>query len=352
VLAVVVVAMAFAASASATTVTSTTGGAAATPTIHAVSEGGHVKLVNPIANIECSSTVEGKVESHGGGKPASGVLTTLSFTGCTDNWHVTTEKAGELSVTWTSGHNGTVTSSGAFVKTTRFFVPCNYETKNTKVGTIVGGNPATLKIEASIPIAAGSSELCGEGSGKWEGNYATTSALYVGGPTSVSTTTGGAATTPTIHAVSEGSHLILEAGAFMGVISCSSTVEGKVETHNGGLSGTAATGVLSALTFTECTDNWHVTAFIRGELWVDWTSGHNGAVVSSGAKVTATRASVPCVYQTENTPIGTVTGGNPATLHVEASIPLNEAESSELCGRGNAKWEGKYATTSALYIGG
>ncbi len=169
----------FATSASATVVTTTTGGAAATPTIHAVNENGHVKLANSIANIECTATVEGKVESHGSGVTAAGNLTTLTWPTCTNGWHVTTEKAGSLEVHWTSGHNGTLTSNGAVVKTTRFLVPCNYETKNTSIGTVTGGATATLHIEASIPIAAGSSELCGKGNAKWEGFFSTTSALYV-----------------------------------------------------------------------------------------------------------------------------------------------------------------------------
>jgi hypothetical protein len=92
---------------------------------------------------------------------------------------VTTEHAGSLAVTYTSGHDGIVTSNGALVKTTRFLVPCNYETNNTKVGTLIGGNPATLRIESSIPVAEGSSELCGESNVKWEGSFVTTSVLYV-----------------------------------------------------------------------------------------------------------------------------------------------------------------------------
>ncbi len=181
--------MAFAASASATYVTTTTGGAVATPAIHAVNEGGHVVLANAIANIECSSTSEGAVESHGhtvvegetklDSTPASGNLTSLSFTGCTNSWHVTVTAAGSLSVEGTGGHNGTASSTGAKVTTTRLGVTCNYETNNTDIGTVTGGNPATLDISASIPIAAGSSGLCGSGNAKWSGSYSTTAALYI-----------------------------------------------------------------------------------------------------------------------------------------------------------------------------
>jgi hypothetical protein len=171
--------MAFAASASATTVTSPTG-TIATPTIHAVNEGGHVKLANPVANIECSSTVEGKVETHGTTETAEGAITTLDFTGCTNNWVVTTISPGTLIAHWTSGYNGILTSNGAKVKTVRLGLTCVYETKNTEIGTITGGNPATLDITAKIPInEAESSKLCGTGTAAWSGSYVTTSALYL-----------------------------------------------------------------------------------------------------------------------------------------------------------------------------
>ncbi len=170
--------MAFAASASATTITSPTG-TAGTPTISAEPENGHVKLANAIATIECGSEVKGTVQTHGSGVTAAGAITTLNWPGCTNSWHVTTAEPGSLEVHWTSGYNGVLTSSGALVKTTRFLVPCNYETKETKIGTVTGGATATLHIEASIPIAAGSSELCGSGNAKWEGAYVTKESLYI-----------------------------------------------------------------------------------------------------------------------------------------------------------------------------
>ena len=171
--------MALAGTASATSVTTTTGGAASTPTGHGVNEGGHIVLANSIANIECSSTAEGAVETHGAGVEASGKLTSLTFTGCTNSWHVTVTAAGSLSVAWTSGHNGTAKSNGAKVTTTRLGVTCNYETANTDIGTITGGNPPTLDVSASIPIAAGSSGLCGSGNSKLSGSAVGTSAGYI-----------------------------------------------------------------------------------------------------------------------------------------------------------------------------
>jgi hypothetical protein len=123
--------------------------------------------------------------------------------------------------------------------------------------------------------------------------------------------------------------------------------EGKTKTD-----ATPASGNISVLNFTGCTNSWHVTAVAGslGSLSVEWTAGHNGVLKSTGSKVDTTRLGVTCVYQTNNTTIGTVTGGNPATLKIEASIPINTGESSGLCGTSAASWEGSYVTTSALYI--
>jgi hypothetical protein len=176
--------MAFAASASATTVTTETVGGAidTTPTIHAVSEG-HAVLENSFANIECASTVEGTVSSHGSGVTTVGGISTLTFTGCTNGWTVTVNAPGSLEIHWTSGSNGTLTSSGATVTAVlhTFFgdVTCRYSTNNTHIGTVTGGSPsATLHIEGSIPFHSGGG-LCGEGASRWTGSYTTTRPLVV-----------------------------------------------------------------------------------------------------------------------------------------------------------------------------
>jgi hypothetical protein len=175
--------MAFAVSASATTVTSPTG-TKATPTIHAVNEGGHVVLANSNANIECSSTVEGKVESHGEGVTAKGNISSLSFTSCTNGWTVEVNPVakGSLEAHWTSGYNGTLTSNGttvtAILHTIFGPITCRYLTSNTSIGTLTGGNPATLDIEASIPFHSGGG-LCGSGNSAWSGKYVATTAIYL-----------------------------------------------------------------------------------------------------------------------------------------------------------------------------
>lgn len=174
--------MAFAASASATTVTDSSGNG--TPTIHAVNEGTHVELHNAIVNIKCNSTVTGTVTSHGSGITASGHISVLTFNNCTDEWvvDVDPEKLGSLEIHYTgagTGHGaGTLTSSGSRVIATRAGLQCIYETKETPIGTVVGGNKATLAISASIPRVGGSF-LCGGATASWTGSYETTATLGI-----------------------------------------------------------------------------------------------------------------------------------------------------------------------------
>ena len=162
--------MAFAGVASATTVTSSSG---TTPKIVSAANG-HVVLDNPIAKIECGSNVEGTVQTHGAGVTAGGAITALSFTGCTNSWHVTVVSAGSLEIHATSGGNGTLTSSGATVESTRFGITCRYATSKTDIGTVTAGEHAKLDISAAIPFHSGSG-LCGEGATTWTGSYSVSS---------------------------------------------------------------------------------------------------------------------------------------------------------------------------------
>lgn len=175
--------MGLASSASADYVSTTTGGASATPSIHLVNEGGHVTIRTPIANVSCSVTVEFTPTVHGSFRPISGPVSTISFTGCTNSWHITAV-AGHLgSITFFasgSGHGGTARWHGGRVTMTRFGITCTIETSETSIGSLTGGNPGTLDIESSLPIVAGeSSGLCGSGSYEWEGSLVATSALYI-----------------------------------------------------------------------------------------------------------------------------------------------------------------------------
>lgn len=173
--------LALAGSASATTLTGSTEGET-TPKIHLVNENGHLKLANPIANIECGLTGEFFAESHGSGVTASYGLTELQWTNCTNSWHVTTAITGAFEFHYLSPGLGTVTWTGMTVTATRLGIVCNYRTEGTDIGTFTDssktGGPATVDVEGFLIIHK-SSGLCGVGAARWEGNLVTTNLVYL-----------------------------------------------------------------------------------------------------------------------------------------------------------------------------
>ena len=135
-------------------------------------------------------------------------------------------------------------------------------------------------------------------------------------------------------------------------IECASKVSGTISGHG---AGKAVSGTISSLTFGSpvgtCTDEWHVTVVNAGSLSVNGITGsYNGDAFSTGATVEATRFGITCRYATNNTTIGTVTGGSPATLDISASIPFHSG--SIFCGSGATAWTGNYKVTTpgSLYI--
>jgi hypothetical protein len=123
-----------------------------------------------------TSEVSGKTEGTFTGASVGGKVTALTFKNCT---HTTTVIApGSLSVAWTSGTNGTVTSTGAEVTVQSTFFGASAICKTgagTKIGTATGvkeGN-ATIDINATIP--------CGIlGNSSWTGTYTVTSPAGLG----------------------------------------------------------------------------------------------------------------------------------------------------------------------------
>lgn len=142
-----------------------------TGSINAGSEG-HVVLDNPIAKIECASSLETKVESHGAGQSIAGIVSSLSFSGCTDDWHVTVVSGGTLYLNQTLASNGEAFSTGMTLEATRFGITCRYATKATTLGQDTSGTPATLEfgLGAWIPFHSGS-VFCGAGSTSLTGSY-------------------------------------------------------------------------------------------------------------------------------------------------------------------------------------
>jgi len=83
-----------------------------------------------------------------------------TFGGCTTvGGGATTVKAIALG-TWEIHHiagtdNGTVTSSGTEITVVYFGADCIYATNNTTFGTLIGGNPAKLSINATLEETTG-----------------------------------------------------------------------------------------------------------------------------------------------------------------------------------------------------
>jgi hypothetical protein len=130
-----------------------------------------------------------------------------------------------------------------------------------------------------------------------------------------------------------------------------STVSGKTE--NEGSSTTTVKGPISTLTFTKC--NCPVTVLKPGSLEIHWISGtDNGTVTSSNAEVTVNCSTifgtVHCIYVTNSTDLGTLTGGTTATLTANASIP--RVTTNALCAN-LALWKAKYKVTKpdSLFVG-
>ena len=122
-----------------------------------------------------------------------------------------------------------------------------------------------------------------------------------------------------------------------------STVEGSTSTTT----GAEVSGGVTGLTFTGCSHTTHVLS--KGSLSVAHTSGTNGTVKSSGAKVTVVStvfgASATCETGAGTT-IGTLTGvaAGQATIHINATT-LN-------CGiLGTSSWTGTYVVTSPEGLG-
>jgi hypothetical protein len=158
--------MAFAGTASASTVTSPAG-TAYTGTIAA--SAGTTELVGSFTTVKCtSSTVEGKVTSHGASVTAEGPVEKLTFSGC--NFEVTVKTGGTLIAHASGSGNATLTSTGAKVTVHTSVGECGFVTNATDLGTLKGGTPASLEIaSAAIPRTEGNF-LCGS-SAKWSGKY-------------------------------------------------------------------------------------------------------------------------------------------------------------------------------------
>ena len=107
------------------------------------------------------------------------------------------------------------------------------------------------------------------------------------------------------------------------------------------------TGSIEALTFEEC--NAEVVVLNKGTLSISEGTGSNGTLRGTGNEVTVTFSGFHCIFKTNNTKLGTVTGSNTtgatATLDIEATIPRTGGRSGAFCGS-TAQWTGSYLVSN------
>jgi hypothetical protein len=142
---------AVASSASATTITSSAG---ATPTITASAGVTQIHPGTPASflTVTClKSSISATITAHGAGVTASGPVSQLTFSECSDVVTVLTKGALEIHGSGTTG-DGTLTSSGAEIRLHTSDGPvCTLKTSASDLGTVTGGKPAKIDIN-SAPI--------------------------------------------------------------------------------------------------------------------------------------------------------------------------------------------------------
>jgi hypothetical protein len=140
-----------------------------------------------------------------------------------------------------------------------------------------------------------------------------------------------------------------------GAIECSkSHVEAHTTTTGGPSENETVKASLTTLSFNEC--NATVTVLKGGTLeihtQIPGTNNGNGTLTSSGAEVTVNFFGTHCIFSTNNTHLGTVTGytaaktlEHHATFHISATIPRTGGSSGVFCGS-TAAWTGAYTITT------
>ena len=166
--------------------------------------------------------------------------------------------------------------------------------------------------------------------------------LGASGTASATTLTSPAGTTlvkgSMIKAQSEG-HTVLD--SVIGKIECS--VGGEGELTDAGSATETTEGEVFFGTFS-CTSA-AVTVVKTGTAELHSLGSGKGTLTGSGTEVTVQTFGLHCIFTTNATTLGTVTGGTPATLQISATIPRTGGSSGAFCGA-SAPYTGKIKVTS------
>jgi hypothetical protein len=162
-----------------------------------------------------------------------------------------------------------------------------------------------------------------------------------------------------IHAVSQGS-VVLTTGQEYNEFSCKHSTMTAFSQNEGSATETVGGSIeYKNLTWEECAPPIGSFCTILttrgGSLEIHWIEGSlNGTLISNGAEITSNCNSIfgkiHCIFVTNHEKIGTLTGGNPATIDIEG-FPSQQMATSSLCPAGPTL-DAKYEITSptSLYV--
>lgn len=119
-----------------------------------------------------------------------------------------------------------------------------------------------------------------------------------------------------------------------GKIECEEYSE-KASITETGSSTTTASGSITSMAFSGC--NATVTVLSTGSMEIHYAEGVNGSVTTTGTETTTEFAGLHCIFTTNNTNIGKLTGssttkGNPTFDTTGSKLPRTGGRSGAFCG--------------------
>jgi len=137
----------------------------------------------------------------------------------------------------------------------------------------------------------------------------------------------------TVHTVSPAwVHTVLDSP--IGKIECNHTAHYVITNAGGNHGGAGPTTPVRASVSTNFTNCTTATVHVlkSGTLSATSSGGGKNTLSSTGAEWTIETFGLHCVYATNNTAIGTLTGGSPASIAISATIPRTGGKSGAFCG--------------------
>lgn len=356
--------LAVASSASATVLCKTatnpcTGGTYAKGTAIEMSLASPVEMEPPFGVIECTgSTINAEVTSAGGeSSTVTANLTSFALSSC--NCPMTVLQKGSLELHSAGSGNGTVTLNGSEVTTECSGFHCIVKTTITDIGSLAGGEMASLAVNATTPRTGGrSGAFCGSG-WPWTARYTITKPEPLFVEESVGTNLSTVLCKTASNPCAGGSYpkgTVIEASLKSGVksaldppygaIECSeSLVKGAVTGPGGG--GSPVFGTIGTLSFGKCSAT--VSVLNKGIFTIESPKENNGTFKLEGLETTVEFIGTHCIYSGKLS--FSLKGGEMASLATSSTLRRTSGRSGAFCGE-SAAWTVEYTVTAPepLYV--